>query len=824
MEPGDSRESTRSGRAEERLRALADAMHAFAAATVDYDQLVGLIARRAAEILGDYCSVILLTEDGEHTLPAAYYHPDPGVLARIRGLLGDHPARVAPITRRILDAPLIVPHIDTAALGSLLRPEQRQVAEEVGVRSLLGVPLRARGRAIGMLSLLRLRTDLPPYASSDLDLAQSLADHAALAITNARLLEASRESEQRYRRIVETTSEGVWVASVEARTTFMNPQMGAMLGVRPEEAVGRPVADFLPEQDIDAHQAAFERRRMGTAERREIRLRRSDGSVVWVSAQSNPLFDADGRFEGVLGVITDMTERRGAELLRARLASTAEVSHEAIASATFDGVVTTWNPGAARLFGYAAGEILGHSLSKLEAADRGGQIQRLLERVRRGETIRNVETIAIRKGGGSVEVALTLHPIQDTEGGSEASIIARDLTAQRRAEAALRGTEEQLRQAQKLEAVGSLAGGIAHDFNNLLSIILSFTSLVLDRLPPGDPARFDLEEVRKAGERAADLTGKLLAFGRRQILQPRVVDMNHVVLGMERMVRRLLGEDIELSLLAASAIGAIYADPGALEQVLLNLLVNARDALPAGGKVSVETRNVELDDGYSQEHVGVTAGSYVMLAVSDNGVGMDAATRQRVFEPFFTTKEKGKGTGLGLATVFGIVKQSGGHVWVYSEPGQGTTFKVYFPRTDRPGSRDSIPPSPPARSRAGSESILLVEDDDQVRAAVRAILRTHGYNVLEAQNGGEALLICEQYPARIDLLLTDVVMARMSGRQLAARLAPARPDMRVLYVSGYTETSIVHHGVLDAGIDFLQKPITPEALLRKVRAVLDQER
>jgi two-component system cell cycle sensor histidine kinase/response regulator CckA len=808
------------GRAEERLRALADAMRAFAAATVDYDELVALIARRTAEIVGDYCSVVLLTEDGEHTQPAAYYHADPAVLAQIRGFLGDEPAKIAPITRRILSGPLILPEVDTEALGAFLRPEQRQVAERVGVRSLLSVPLRAHGRSIGMLSLLRLRGHLPPYDEGDLDLAQSLADHAALAIMNGRLLEASRRSEERYRRIVETTSEGIWMANAESKTTFMNVQLAAMLGVTPEAAHGRPTSDFFAAEDLAAHAAAFASRRQGIAGRRTLRLKRQDGSTLWASAQWNPIVDAEGRFEGVLGVLTDITDRRVAEALRARLAATAEVSHEAIASSTFDGRVTSWNRGAERLFGYRAEEMVGQSVLRLEPAERPSEIVALFERVRRGETIKTFDTVRRKKDGSLVEVSLTLYPIQDADGQSEASIIARDLTEQRRAEAALRVSEEQLRQSQKLEAVGSLAGGIAHDFNNLLSIILSFTSLVTDRLSPGDPIRFDLDEVRKAGERAADLTSKLLAFSRRQILQPRVVDLNHIVLGMERMVRRLLGEDVELSLHTATQIGSIYADSGALEQVILNLLVNARDAMPAGGKVSVETKNVVLDDRYAHDHVDVAAGRYVMLAVCDTGVGMDAATQARIFEPFFTTKEKGKGTGLGLSTVFGIVKQSGGHLWVYSEPGRGTAFKVYFPETDRAPPPEAAPVAP-LRSRAGSESILLVEDDDQVRNAVRAILRASGYNVLEAQNGGEALLICEQFKARIDLLLTDVVMARMSGRQLAARLASERPAMKVLYVSGYTETSIVQHGVLDAGIAFLQKPITPDALLRKVREVLD---
>jgi two-component system, cell cycle sensor histidine kinase and response regulator CckA len=388
------------------------------------------------------------------------------------------------------------------------------------------------------------------------------------------------------------------------------------------------------------------------------------------------------------------------------------------------------------------------------------------------------------------------------------------------AAAALRRSEAQLRQSQKMEAVGSLAGGIAHDFNNLLSVILSYSELLAHGLKVGDPMRADLLDINEAGLRAADLTRQLLAFSRQQVLQPKVVDLNVVFSGTENMLRRMLGEDVEFSWLPATALPMIMADPGQMEQIIMNLAVNARDAMPRGGRLTIATASVQLGAADAAEHPGVKAGPHVMLTVADTGVGMDDATRVRAFEPFFTTKPLGKGTGLGLSTVFGIVQQSGGAIWARSELGKGAVFTIYFPVTEASALPVSLPPAAPeSYSLRGSETVLVVEDEERVRILTRTILRKYGYEVLEAQSGGDALIVCEQHPAAIDLLLTDVVLPRISGPQLAARLAATRPNMKVLYMSGYTGAA-AQQDVPGSVTPFLQKPITPEALVRRVREAL----
>jgi len=409
---------------------------------------------------------------------------------------------------------------------------------------------------------------------------------------------------------------------------------------------------------------------------------------------------------------------------------------------------------------------------------------------------------------------------------SESHAEKRSLAEREREDAleALHNTEKQLVQSQKLEAVGRLAGGISHDFNNLLTVILGYTDISKRSLQEGDPLLRNLEEISKASERASSLTRQLLAFSRKQVMQPKVFDVNTVVSDLRKMLRRMIGEDIELRVSLEPELGNIKADPVQLEQVIMNLVVNARDAMPKGGKLSIETSNVCLDESYAREHVSVVPGEYVMLAISDTGCGMDEETRQQIFEPFFTTKEPGKGTGLGLSMVYGIVRQSGGNIWVYSEEGTGTTFKIYFPRVTAEA-QEYKRTNDSAEVPKGCETILLVEDAAPVRTLARQVLETAGYCVLEAESAEAALKVCERINGtRIDLLLTDVVMPGMSGNDMSRILLARQPDMPVLYMSGYTDDAIVQHGVLEPGINFLQKPFSPGALAVKVREVLDAAR
>jgi hypothetical protein len=520
-----------------------------------------------------------------------------------------------------------------------------------------------------------------------------------------------------------------------------------------------------------------------------------------------------GRIEGQLlaRVLRYAIERqRAEEALRTREAyhrTILENIGDAVFIADHEGRYLEVNPRACELTGYGREELLqlrvadtyppqDQAAAALRVAELGSGRAAVVERalLRKDGTVLTVESNSRRLPDGRVFGAV------------------RDITERKR-------LEEQLRQAQKMEAIGRLAGGIAHDFNNVLTAIFGYTDLLREDLPEASSARQDLEEVRKAAQRAAALTRQLLAFSRQQVLQPLVLSLNELVEDIDNMLQRLLGEDVELRLALAPDAGNVRADPGQLQQVLMNLVVNARDAMPTGGKLIIETANVELTEQYAELHQPVIPGPYVMLAVTDTGTGMDLETRAKVFEPFFTTKEKGRGTGLGLSTVYGIVKQSGGYIWVYSEPGRGTTLKTYLPRVNAPP--EALAPPREAVTLVGTETILVAEDDEMLRPLAKGLLQKLGYTVLEAENAAQALAEARRHPGPIHLLVADVVMPGASGRELARQLAQSRPDTRVLYVSGYTDDAIVHHGMLEPGLAFLQKPFTPDALARKVRQVLD---
>jgi len=496
--------------------------------------------------------------------------------------------------------------------------------------------------------------------------------------------------------------------------------------------------------------------------------------------------------------------------------SLVEDSPFGIFRSTPDGQLLAVNPALVSILGYDSEEELLHKNMAADVYVDPAQRARLLDEVLMLDSLTG-ESLWRRKDAKTITVRHTARVVRDAEGRVEYfNVLVEDITEHKLLEA-------QLRQAQKMEAVGRLAGGIAHDFNNLLTAILGSADLLLDTLSPDAPEREDLDEIRKAAKRAADLTRQLLAFSRQQVLAPQVLDVNALLTNLEKLLRRLIGEHIELRTALAPNVGAVQADPGQLEQVIVNLAVNARDAMPQGGQLTIETANAELDEAYAAEHFPARPGSYVLLAVTDTGTGMDAQTKSHIFEPFFTTKEKGKGTGLGLATVYGIVKQSDGYIWVYSEPGHGTSFKIYLPRVaEAPG--PARPGFELSASVRGSETVFVVEDDEMVRALIRRMLETRGYTVLLAPHGDEALQLLERHPGRVDLLMTDVVMPGMSGRDLADRVAERRPGIKVLYLSGYTDDAIVRHGVLEPGIAFLQKPFSADALARKVREVLDSPR
>ncbi|MFZ5896130.1 MAG: response regulator [Myxococcota bacterium] len=629
--------------------------------------------------------------------------------------------------------------------------------------------------------------------------------------------------------LMNSVSDGIYFKNTKLEFVRVNRAFANSLGIaEPALMVGRRLTELVPSAESEAAESQ-ERSVLAENGASEEALRRVNAATGarWFSESRARIMNAEGKVIGLAGIARDVTERvRGDEALRRSEERFREQSRvlNSVLAGMGDGAVVLDREGRFLLFNQRAERILGvgpKSVAPSELAqtygiftrDQKGPLatdQNPLLRAMAGEERSDAEVFIRNQSVRGANVAVTATPLRDDDGNLIGSIaLLRDVTRQRE-------LEQQLLESQKMEAVGRLAGSVAHDFNNLLSVILSYGSMVLKDLKPLDPIRPDIEAIFKAGERASDLTRQLLAFSRRQVLAPRVVDLNQSIRESQPILKRLLGENVELITSFQRELWRVRVDPGQIDQVVVNLVVNARDAMPDGGKLEIGTRNVALDESHLKNHLDAKPGRYVQLSISDTGSGMDRETQARIFEPFFTTKEQGKGTGLGLATVFGIIKQSGGHLDVESELGRGTRFDVFLPTTDESHTSVAEPVAPVTLD--GNETILLVEDQDEVRLAAASVLRRRGYRVIEARNAGEALLHCERAPTTIDLMLTDMVMPQLSGRELADRLRALRPDMGVLFMSGYSEHS---GGVLPKGTQYMQKPFTPDSLARRVRETLD---
>ena len=641
-------------------------------------------------------------------------------------------------------------------------------------------------------------------------------------VTDQRKAErAVKSTDERLRFVAKATTDVIWDWDIKTNALVWNDSVETVFGHKQNQIYPEIQwwYDHLHPEDRERVMAGLHAvlEHSGTNWSDQYRYQRADGTYASVMDRGYVARDHTGVALRMIGAMTDVTERTRSEAAIRFQAQLLNAVQQAVVATDPEGIVIFWNKFAENLYGWTAEESVGKMIDELTPSpfyrDHGAAIA---GRGAAGESWTG-EFLVQGKLGKAFPALLTSSPVLDERGRVLGFVgVSIDLTERR-------NLEEQFRQSQKMDAVGRLAGGIAHDFNNLLTVIRLNTEIILDSFDATDPRSEDVKQIKSAAERASTLTRQLLAFSRKQILQPRVLDMNSVVGTVEPMLRRLIGEDITITS-HCGARGYVVADPGQLEQILVNLVVNARDAMPQGGRISIETKNVELDENYTSEHAPVVAGRYVMLAVTDTGIGMNADTKEHAFDPFFTTKDPGKGTGLGLATVYGIVKQSGGYVWIYSEPARGTALKLYFPEVSAAAAFGATPEYQPAAKtpNRGSETILLVEDEEAVRGLACRILERQGYRVIPAQHGRDAMEIATKEAGQIDLVLTDVVMPGMNGRGLVERLAGIRPAIKSLYMSGYTDDDIIRRGFIEPSKSFLQKPFTSEALLATVRKVLDE--
>jgi two-component system, cell cycle sensor histidine kinase and response regulator CckA len=615
--------------------------------------------------------------------------------------------------------------------------------------------------------------------------------------------------------IVESSDDAIIGKTLDGTITSWNRAAEILYGYTAQEVVGRSITILIPPGSPNEVEAILRRIRNGEVIQhfQTVRLRKN-GEPLVVSLTISPIRDSNGEIEGASTIARDMTAHRRAQ-------QALEDSEHRYRLLFENNPQPVWvydqgtlaflavNNTAVLSYGFSREEFLAMTLADIRPQEEVSR--RLATAVPPNKFHRDGPWHHRKKNGQIIIVDVAEHALL-FDGRPACLVMATDITDHLR-------LEEQFRQAQRLESVGRLAGGVAHDFNNLLTVINGYAEMLLSAAPAGSPTALSLSEIRKAGERAAGLTGQLLAFSRRQVLQLSVININAVVAETEQLLRRLIGEDVKLVTTLAPDLGLILADAGQVQQIIMNLAVNSRDAMPDGGTLHIETSNVTLDNDYQAEHGEAQPGPHIMLAITDTGTGMNSETRARIFEPFFTTKELGKGTGLGLATVYGMVKQGSGSIWVYSEPGRGTTFNIYLPRTDKP---PSLMRPAAEHDLRGTETILIVEDYAEVLAVALSGLAGFGYSVHGARTGRQALAFCHEFPGAIHLVVTDVVMTDMNGRQVANQITQICPDARILFMSGYTANVIAHHGVLDAGVEYLPKPFTPESLARRVREVLDR--